>query len=399
MQDLYIQAEAFVSSMQQFEDRPSNSDKWTQRLNSIKQSIEETGTYTHTSEELSFGAKLAWRNSNRCIGRHFWRQLDVFDCRTLNTKESVLEALKNHVSFSYNKGAIKSAVTIFAPKDKTSASLPSDPVRILNHQLIRYAGFKNNDGSILGDPYSVSFTQHLEKHGWKPSEKTSFTAMPWLIQINGETQEPYPVFEEHPHLLTEVQIEHPENTAFKTLGLKWYSTPILSDMALLIGGIHYPCAPFNGWYMGTEIGARNLADENRYDYLPQIAEIFQLNTKNNRTLWRDRALIELNRAVLYSFDRDSIKIGDHHALTRQFEKFCENEAKSKCPVTGDWSWLVPPISASQTPTFSQEFDPTVVQHTNFFYQTSPLEAESNPKSLKSNNDKNMGKGKCPYHID
>ena len=55
MQDLYIQAEAFISSMQQFEDRPSNSDKWKQRLNSIKQSIEQTGTYTHTSEELVFG--------------------------------------------------------------------------------------------------------------------------------------------------------------------------------------------------------------------------------------------------------------------------------------------------------------------------------------------------------
>ena len=94
MQDLYIQAEAFISSMQQFEDRPSNSDKWKQRLNSIKQSIEQTGTYTHTSEELVFGAKLAWRNSNRCIGRHFWRQLDVFDCRSLQTKASILEALK-----------------------------------------------------------------------------------------------------------------------------------------------------------------------------------------------------------------------------------------------------------------------------------------------------------------
>ena len=43
---------------------------------------------------------------------------------------------------------------------------------------------------------------------------------------------------------------------------------------------------FNGWYMGTEIG-QNLADENRYDYLPQIAKIFNLNTKSNRTLWRD----------------------------------------------------------------------------------------------------------------
>ena len=388
MQDLYIQAEAFISSMQQFEGRPSNSDKWEQRLNSIKQSIEQTGTYTHTSEELIFGAKLAWRNSNRCIGRHFWRQLDVFDCRSLQTKTSILEALKNHVAFSYNKGAIKSAVTIFAPRDKASES--TDPVRVLNHQLIRYAGFKNEDGTILGDPHSLDFSEKLATLGWQPSKKTAFTPMPWLIQINGEIQDPYSVFEEHPNLLTEVQIEHPENSAFKELGLKWYSTPILSDMALLIGGIHYPSAPFNGWYMGTEIGARNLADENRYDYLPQIAKIFDLDIKSNRTLWRDRALIELNRAVLHSFDRDKIKIGDHHALTRQFEKFCENEAKSKCPVTGDWSWLVPPISASQTPTFSQEFDPTIVQHTNFFYQASPLEAEDKSPNKKS---------KCPFHID
>ncbi|MFL2848164.1 MAG: nitric oxide synthase oxygenase [Coraliomargaritaceae bacterium] len=388
MQDLYIQAEAFISSMQQFEGDQSNSDKWRQRLKSIKKSIEETGTYIHTQQELSFGAKLAWRNSNRCIGRHFWRQLDVFDCRALQTKEAILNALENHVTFSYNKGAIKSAVTIFAPKNQISKS--SDPVRILNHQLIRYAGFKNDDGTILGDPHSLSFTQKLEKHGWKAPEKNSFTPLPWLIQINGKVQDPYPIFEEKPHLLTEVQIEHPENEAFKTLGLKWYSTPILSDMALLIGGIHYPCAPFNGWYMGTEIGARNLADETRYDYLPQIAKIFQLDTKNNRSLWRDRAIIELNRAVLYSFDRDKVKIGDHHAITRQFEKFCDNEAKSKCPITGDWTWLVPPISASQTPTFSQEFDPSVVKHTNFFYQASFLEAD--------NQTSKPGAGKCPYHI-
>ena len=99
-------------------------------------------------------------------------------------------------------------------------------------------------------------------------------------------------------------------------------------MALVIGGIVYPCAPFNGWYMGTEIGARNLADESRYNTLPKIAELFKLETKTNRSLWRDRALVELNRAVLHSFDCAGIRIGDHHSLTRQFEKFCEAEAKS-----------------------------------------------------------------------
>ncbi|WP_368738983.1 nitric oxide synthase oxygenase, partial [Staphylococcus aureus] len=35
----------------------------------IELEIKETGTYTHTEEELIYGAKMAWRNSNRCIGR------------------------------------------------------------------------------------------------------------------------------------------------------------------------------------------------------------------------------------------------------------------------------------------------------------------------------------------
>ena len=38
------------------------------RLSEIENEINLTGSYTHTYEELSYGAKMAWRNSNRCIG-------------------------------------------------------------------------------------------------------------------------------------------------------------------------------------------------------------------------------------------------------------------------------------------------------------------------------------------
>ena len=397
MQDLYIQAEAFISSMQQFESKPADSIKWAQRLLEIRESIETTGSYTHTSEELAFGAKLAWRNSNRCIGRHYWRQLDVFDCRSITDASQIYKALERHVEQSYNGGSIKSTVSIFAPRKPHSKT--ADPVRILNHQLIRYAGFKQSDGTILGDPHSQSLTETLMAQGWNPKEKQAFTPMPWSIQVHGKQCAPYPIFEEKPDLLKEVLLEHPENPAFKRLGLKWYGIPILSDMALVIGGIIYPCAPFNGWYMGTEIGARNLADETRYNTLPKIAELFKLETKTNRSLWRDRALIELNRAVLHSFDCAGIRIGDHHSLTRQFEKFCEAEAKAQCPITGDWSWLVPPISASQTPTFSQEFDPEVVQHTNFFYQTAPSE-KTKSRALDGADSKSESEPpRCPYHLN
>ena len=47
------------------------------RLNEVLTSIEDTGTYHLTSEELGFGAKTAWRNAPRCIGRIQWSKLDV----------------------------------------------------------------------------------------------------------------------------------------------------------------------------------------------------------------------------------------------------------------------------------------------------------------------------------
>ena len=46
------------------------------------------------------------------------------------------------------------------------------------------------------------------------------------------------------------------------LGLKWYSVPAVSALEVTIGGILYPCIPFNGWYADTEV-VRDLIDEDR----------------------------------------------------------------------------------------------------------------------------------------
>ena len=52
----------------------------------------------------------------------------------------------------------------------------------------------------------------------------------------------------------------------KKLGLRWYALPAVSNVALDVGGIEFPAAPFSGWYMCTEI-ARDLGDANRYNKL------------------------------------------------------------------------------------------------------------------------------------
>ena len=75
---------------------------------------------------------------------------------------------------------------------------------------------------------------------------------------------------------------------------------------------------------------------------------------SKRNLWLDRALVELNQAVLTSFDSKGISIVDHHTASDSFSMFVDREIKSRGYVTGDWVWLTPPISGSATTVFHQE---------------------------------------------
>lgn len=54
-----------------------NSPAYQARWEQVQKEIESAGTYQLTETELVFGAKLAWRNSARCIGRIQWAKLQV----------------------------------------------------------------------------------------------------------------------------------------------------------------------------------------------------------------------------------------------------------------------------------------------------------------------------------
>lgn len=355
MQHLLEEAERFLTFY--IEETPHMQG----RLETVRKEIQRTGTYTQTTDEVMFGAKLAWRNSNRCIGRLFWDQLHVIDAREATTIEAIRDALLHHIHHATNDGRIRSTITIFHPQR----------VRVLNHQLIRYAGYETADG-ILGDPASIAFTKQCQALGWT-GQGTAFDVLPLLIELDGKVT----VHEIPQELILEVTITHPDYDLFAGREIKWYAVPMISDMRLEIGGISYPCAPFNGWYMGTEIGARNLADSDRYNLLPLVAEQLGLNTSRERALWKDRALVELNVAVLESFERSGVTIVDHHTAAKQFARFEKNEATCGRDVTGEWSWLVPPMSGATTHVFHKDYDNTL-QRPNFF-----------PKQTQV--------AKCPFH--
>ncbi|KAJ7387214.1 hypothetical protein OS493_004184 [Desmophyllum pertusum] len=86
-----------------------------------------------------------------------------------------------------------------------------------------------------------------------------------------------------------------------------------------------PACPFSGWYMVTEIGARDFGDANRYNMLEPVALRMGLDTKSLASLWKDVALVEINVAVMYSFQEAGVTITDHHSASESFMKHVENE--------------------------------------------------------------------------
>ena len=316
------------------------------RLAIVRAQIAATGTYVHTPDELTHGAKVAWRNASRCIGRLYWRSLMVLDRRRARTADEIFSLLVNHLQTAGN-GAIRPVISVFAPAQ------PGQPfARVWNEQLIRYAGYRDEGGCPVGDPRLADFTTAMRGFGWQ-GKGEQFDVLPLAIETPSEGVRLYELPE---RAIREVPITHPELPWFAELGLRWHAVPAISNMRLTIGGVHYPLAPFNGWYLGTEVGARNLADTDRYDMLPVIAERLGLDTSRESTLWRDRALVELNRAVLASFEQAGVKMADHHTESQRFLKHIENEEKAGRRVPADWTWIVPPMSGALTPVFHRYYD-------------------------------------------
>lgn len=360
MSPLFDEARAFIETC--YRELGKSEEEIQHRICEIRRQIARDGTYEHTFEELEHGARMAWRNSNRCIGRLFWQTLHVIDRRHLNGTHAMFEAICEHVDFAQNDGKIRPTITVFAPAS------PEREVRIWNHQIIRYAGYETAEG-IVGDPASAAFTRVCQQLGWRGAE-TSWDMLPVVIADGGEVA----WFDLPPGLVLEVPIEHPEHPSIADLGLRWYAVPILSDMALIIGGIRYTTAPFNGWYMVTEIGARNLADPFRYNMLPAVANALGLDRSSDATLWRDRALVELNAAVLHSYRKRNVTIVDHHTAARQFAYFEQLERDANRRVTGDWTWLIPPLSPAATHIFHSGYDDDFVLP-NFVRQPPPYQTE------------------------
>ncbi|MEE1926836.1 nitric oxide synthase oxygenase [Streptomyces sp. TRM 70351] len=363
-------AEAEDFLRQFYQEHPGQPLPLGRRLARMRADVEAAGTYRHTGPELEFGARVAWRNSARCIGRMYWRSLRVLDRRSATSAAEIHTHLCEHLRQATNDGRVRPVISVFAP-DTPSRRAP----RVWNDQLIRYAGYRDADGGTTGDAAYTGFTETVRELGWQ-APGGPFDVLPLVVETPHEGPRLFDVPRE---LVAEVPLRHPEHPWFAELGLRWHAVPAISNMRLRIGGVDYPLAPFNGWYMGTEIGARNLVDADRYDLLPVVAERLGLDTSSVTTLWRDRALVEVNVAVLHSFAAAGVRITDHHTESQRFLTHLAREEALGRTVPADWSWIVPPVSGGLTPVYHRYYDESHLRP-NFYLDPAA---------------RSLGRGVCP----
>lgn len=342
--EVHTQAKEFLEVYFQGQKRSKNED-FEYRLEEARNEIDETGTWQPTRDELAYGAKLAWRNAARCIGRIQWKNLELQDARSAICSKDMFDALVKHLEYATNGGNIRSMITIFPPRIEGR-----EDFRVWSPQMLSYAGYQQEDGTVIGDPSKVQLTRICQRLGWK-GKGGRFDILPWVFSAPGETPTFYDIPDE---LVLRIKLEHPSFPWFAELNLEWYAIPAVSDMMFDVGGIEFTAAPFSGWYMGTEVGARDLCDPQRYNITNEVALKMGLDTTSPASLWKDKVLVEVNLAVLYSYQQAKVTIVDHHTAAETFMKHMETEQKLRGGCPADWVWVVPPMSASITPVYHQE---------------------------------------------
>ena len=119
-----------------------------------------------------------------------------------------------------------------------------------------------------------------------------------------------------------------------------------------------------------------------------------LDTRNPTSLWKDKTLVQVNIAVLHSFQLKNVTIVDHHTACESFMKHLENENKLRKGCPADWLWIVPPMSGSATPVYHQEMLSYVLKP-SFDYQEP---AQKTPVWKKGRDSSKNKKPKRKFHF-
>ena len=243
----------------------------------------------------------------------------------------IFHEVVEHLKLATGGVSIQSVMTVFRPHQINEIW----GMRLFSSQFVRYAGYVDEKSSeILGDTANVDFTNYLiEKNLWSPPvEKSAFDILPIVVKIPGnEIPFVYTLPQDVTH---EVHLEHEKYPNVKNLGYKWAAVPAISNIVMNLGGIKYPCCPFNGWFLSTEI-ARNLME--RYHVTEPLARELGMDIEDK--MLHPKVSAELENMILHSFEKNNFTIVDPTSVGKSFITHCKKERNAGRDCPGQWSWI------------------------------------------------------------
>ncbi len=190
---------------------------------------------------VTLDALVSCRNAPKCCNRKFWEELKLLDGRKAKTPAEMYSACLEVLERATLSCVTTANIAVFRPQTPATKDGP----RVWNNQLIRYmlqieyvstcrfavavqcamfivgcehlgslktlachllhvpgryAGYKQPDGSVLGDPAEVEFTEMvIEQFGWVPPPQTEgssnkFDILPLLLQTHPDERPEVRVF-------------------------------------------------------------------------------------------------------------------------------------------------------------------------------------------------------------
>ena len=101
--------------------------------------------------------------------RSHCEELKLCDLRRVTSSEEMVTELIRGVSVAFNGGSVQPTVFVFPPRNVNARG----PM-IWNHQVLQFAGYEIDGGTVLGDPMSVEITNAMMDLGWQPVRQIRF---------------------------------------------------------------------------------------------------------------------------------------------------------------------------------------------------------------------------------
>lgn len=130
---------------------------WKTPLSDIVEQGQRWASLSHATNTLAEHLLAAAAHSDE--GVYIWKSPTVADSNVLFSMQWLMNAILSWQHWLFWGALIccRSAITIFPARTDGKHDF-----RVWNSQLIRYAGYKQPDGQILGDPANVEFTEVKE---------------------------------------------------------------------------------------------------------------------------------------------------------------------------------------------------------------------------------------------